>query len=363
MNTDLVQNKLAGASAAARGMQACGPVIPGARRVLAQVKLRGRLVAPALVRPGAGKLQAQRPAGFSLIEVMVAVTILTVITVGLLMMFNQTQRAFRSSLTQTDVTQSGRVVSEMIASELAQAKASGMNRVNFGVRVAAAPFFQTLPPPATGVKRTNVCQDVFFLVCENHRWTAVGYRVFPTNAAAATLYRFSTNIPATPPMRFAEGIAAAVGMFLNVNPSNAPAFFSRLADGVIHFRVRAFGTQYLTNPFTGQIEFTNHGAWIQRPIGHPETGTNIIARPDVFNPPTGEFNYTFLSNALPMMVELELGIVEPPTLERMRALAESPAAARRFLADRPQAVHLYRQLIQIRSADPAAYKFNLARYQ
>jgi len=363
VNTDLVQNNFRGVSGAAGGGLPCGTVFLRGQLVLAQLKLQRPLFTTALEGQLTNELRLRRTAGFSLIEVMVAVTILTVITVGLLMMFNQTQRAFRSSITQTDVTQSGRVVSEMIAGELAQAKAAGLNQVNFGVRVAAAPFFQTLPPPATGVARTNVCQDVFFLVCENHRWTAIGYRVFPTNTGAATLYRFSTNIPASPPRRFTQGIAAAAGMFLYANPTSAPAFFNRMADGVIHFRVRPFGTQYLTNLFTGQIELTNHGAWIQRSIGSPETGTNIVVRPDGFNPSTGEYNYTFLSNALPMMVELELGIVEPPTLERMRALAGSPAAAKRFLAERPQAVHLYRQLIQIRSADPAAYKFNLARYQ
>src|SRR5436309_8858412 len=42
-------------------------------------------------------------AGFSLLEMMVAVTLLAIIIVGLLSMFYQTQRAFRQGSTQSDV--------------------------------------------------------------------------------------------------------------------------------------------------------------------------------------------------------------------------------------------------------------------
>ncbi len=363
MNSEQVQNNIEGSLSGALGNRARRSVYASAQSVLGHGKLHRWLCPAAPGWPAVNGLCRRSSDGFSLIEVMVAVTILTVITVGLLMMFNQTQQAFRSSLTQTDVTQSGRVVSDMVASELAQITASGVGAANFVVRVPAGSFLQALPPSAAGTTRTNVCQDVFFLTCVNHQWTAIGYRVFPPNAGAATLYRFSTNIPASPPTRFAQRIGSAVSLFLNANPTNAPAFFSRMADGVIHFRVRAFGTQYLTNLFTGEIVFTNHGARITRPITNEQGNVIIVAWPDNFNPPTGEYNYTFLSNALPMLVELEIGVVEPPTLERMRALADSPVAARRFLAERPQTVHLYRQLIRVREADSAPYKFNLARYQ
>ncbi|MCS7338283.1 MAG: prepilin-type N-terminal cleavage/methylation domain-containing protein [Verrucomicrobiae bacterium] len=305
-----------------------------------------------------------RTDAFSLVEVMVAVTILTVITVGLLMMFNQTQRAFRGSLTQTDVTQSARIVGEVIASELAQAQPAGIsNAVNFLVRVPSGPFFQKLPSSAGIVVRTNVCQDVFFLVCENRQWTALGYRVFPTNAGAAALYRFSTNLLSRPPARLGPSIGAALGTFLYANPATAPGHFRRMADGVVHFRIRALGTEYLTNAQTGMVVWTNHGVWLTRPITNEQGAVIVAVRPDDFNRTTGEYNYTFFNNALPMLVELELGIVEAPTLERMRALANSPGAAAQFLAERPQAVHLYRQLLRIRSADAEPYKLNLARFQ
>src|SRR2546427_12839187 len=59
-----------------------------------------------------------RHSAFSLIEIMVTVALLSFIVLGLLAMFTQTQRAFTSGMTQTDVMQSGRAVVETIARDL-----------------------------------------------------------------------------------------------------------------------------------------------------------------------------------------------------------------------------------------------------
>jgi len=58
--------------------------------------------------------------GFSLIEILITVGLLSFIILGLLLMFNQVQRAFRSSMTQTDVLESGRAVTDSLARELAE---------------------------------------------------------------------------------------------------------------------------------------------------------------------------------------------------------------------------------------------------
>src|SRR4029077_21063962 len=57
---------------------------------------------------------------FSLIEIMVTIALLSFIVLGLLAMFNQTQKAFRSSMTQVDVLESGRAVTDMIARDVEQ---------------------------------------------------------------------------------------------------------------------------------------------------------------------------------------------------------------------------------------------------
>src|SRR5215472_4077807 len=58
--------------------------------------------------------------GFSLIEILVTIGLLSFIVLGLLAMFNQTQRAFMSSMKQTDVLESGRLTMDMLSRELAQ---------------------------------------------------------------------------------------------------------------------------------------------------------------------------------------------------------------------------------------------------
>src|SRR5438552_7914811 len=75
--------------------------------------------------------------GFSLIEVMVAVSLLAVIIVGLLAMFYQTQRAFRSGIAQVDVLEGGRATLDLISRELQEMTAASdpmITNVNLFVR-------------------------------------------------------------------------------------------------------------------------------------------------------------------------------------------------------------------------------------
>ncbi|MGB9602348.1 MAG: PilW family protein, partial [Limisphaerales bacterium] len=59
----------------------------------------------------------------TIMEMLVAMGILTVIVVGLLAMFQQTQRALRASMTQTDVMETGRAVMDLMTREIQQASA------------------------------------------------------------------------------------------------------------------------------------------------------------------------------------------------------------------------------------------------
>ena len=54
---------------------------------------------------------------FTLIEVLVVVALLSVIILGLVAMFSQTQRAYTLGMTQVDVLEGGRAVTEMITRE------------------------------------------------------------------------------------------------------------------------------------------------------------------------------------------------------------------------------------------------------
>ena len=62
-----------------------------------------------------------RQAGFTLLEMMVAVSMLTVIVYGLFRMFDQTQRALRMNNTQVDVLEGARATLDSLGRDIQQA--------------------------------------------------------------------------------------------------------------------------------------------------------------------------------------------------------------------------------------------------
>src|SRR5439155_23033591 len=106
--------------------------------------------------------------GFSLLEMMVAVTLMLVIIGALLAVFYQTQRAMRLSATQVDVLESGRAGMELFTSELPEISASyAPGQVNVYARVFS---FLVQPRPAPAADRRNVIQDFYFLRQHNDEW-------------------------------------------------------------------------------------------------------------------------------------------------------------------------------------------------
>ncbi|MGN6554169.1 MAG: PilW family protein [Verrucomicrobiota bacterium] len=287
---------------------------------------------------------------FSLVEIMIAVTLLSVIILGLMAMFSQTQRAFRLGMNQTDVLESGRLAADMISRELEQARPSYkqdgatpgfyselMNLGNSGTQVL----------PGTGVERTNLIDDLFFQTRENQTYTGVGYFV-RTDAklpapngygSVGTLYRYETNATVRDfdlsPVAFADGFTKARlnGVSLNV---------SKIMDGVVHFQVRAYDTNGIwITPYANQV-YTN-------------ISTNIItcASVSLLNPL--DVRYAFTSNAVPAFVEMEIGILEHQAYERYKSIPV-PAAQTEYLRKQAGRVHVFRQRIPIRNVDHSAYQ-------
>ncbi|MCW5555648.1 MAG: prepilin-type N-terminal cleavage/methylation domain-containing protein [Verrucomicrobiae bacterium] len=277
--------------------------------------------------------------GFSLIEILVVVALLSIIILGLLMMFNQTQKAFRTGLAQVDVLESGRAATEMLARELAQmtpAHAPRSNRVNYGVNFYAGvpnmagyvPLRQPLPGSATpAVERLNLLQELFFLSRYNRTWAGIGYLVTPRDDGVAALYRYYGTNSGTN--------SQDPGLLYNTFLSTPLTNMSRIVDGVVHFKIRAFDT---------------NGVWINSDHPRPAV-TNILAQPFAF----GEArDLRFYSNAVPAFVEFELGVLENRVLERARSI---PVAARRaYLEKQASRVHLFRMRVPIRNVDPTAYQ-------
>ena len=297
---------------------------------------------------------------FTLIEILVVVGLLSIIVFGLLAMFNQTQRALRTGLTQTDVLAGGRLATDMIAREIEQVTPIRAPGVNFYAEipgtlyapVAYQPLRQQLPGfnPTTKQpdQRTNVIEYLYFLTHENQTWSGIGYLVDPPDQGIGTLYRFvnPSGTNQNPAALFFNGFNGFQDFIAHppipVTNTAYAAYFHRILDGVVHFRVRAFDT---------------NSDWITDNIGSPNNGTNILVRDWPVGAPTEAGSYLFTSNAVPAFVELEIGVLEDRAYQRFQSLPTVPPSLRlNYLSNHVGQVHLFRQRIPVRNLDPSAYQ-------
>jgi prepilin-type N-terminal cleavage/methylation domain-containing protein len=260
-------------------------------------------------------------AGMSLIEVMVAVMLLSVLMLGLFSAFYHTQRALKLSASQTDVLEGGRSTTSLLVRELQEMTASNQREVfNFVISTPVTPIAMPLPG---SFWQTNILQECFFLTRNSDVWTGIGYFLTIKGEGVGTLYRFSmTN-------QFADwrfDLSTLYNAYLTAKPESNTV--GRVAEGLVHFSLRAFdtnGVEYATmNPLF--------------------LSTNIIVRPDAI---------AFAEGALPAWVELELGMVDPQVYRQYKLILGSgggnQAAAANFLEKQAGKVYLFRERIPIRN--------------
>src|SRR5207245_714715 len=116
--------------------------------------------------------------------------------------------------------------------------------------------------------------------------------------------------------------------------------FSRIADGVVHLRLRVFATNGV--PITNNFGL---GAFF---VPSQTQGTAPV-RNSYWNVPIPGVPYDgdcyFVSNALPAYLELELGILEPAVVDRYRSLYPNSGAQLKYLSNHVAQVHIFRQRI------------------
>jgi hypothetical protein len=280
-----------------------------------------------------------RAAAFTLVEIMVAMVLLTVIVIGLMAMFNQTQRAFRAGLAQTDQLEGGRMFTDLLQRDLQQITATHQtNGMNFYAQIPNyAPLQMVLP--ANSYSRTNVLENLFFISRYNQTWSGIGYFV-RTNSwvggnvnLAGTLYRFETNVSSA---QFIGDGYRPFDTFLN---STDRTSISKILDGVVEFRVRCYDPQgyFLTNG--SSTIFSN----------------TFVTITNSFNIAPGEVEYYgFSNNIVPAFVEVQVGVLEPAVLKRYNSIPD-PITRSNFLANHAGNVQLFRQRIAVRNVDPSAY--------
>jgi prepilin-type N-terminal cleavage/methylation domain-containing protein len=308
--------------------------------------------------------------GFSLIELLVSVSLLSVIVLALYAMFDQTQKALRSAAGQVDVMEGSRAALNLMIRDIEEAQPAGVvNGPHFATRVSARANLiadQTL----LFQERQPVLQEVFGIKSVgDHRWQVFGYFIAnedtPSTAVTppiGTLYRyedrayygrlsnveFRTSTSNTPIQFITRGSSAAgvlqrnVILVPGVGLREGVAYrtnSARVLDGVLNFRITPYDE-----------------------IGRPVDASYPL---DAFPPPNGGQVFppllrnnvmgglvseiTYAGTAMPAFVELEIDVLEPRLLEQYRALPQNPAIRNRYLTNNLSRVQSFRQRIPLRS--------------
>ncbi len=261
---------------------------------------------------------------FSLLEIMVAVALLALIIVGLLAMFYQVQRAFRSGTAQVDVMEGGRAATSLIVRETQEAIAVQLEPITNMAVVLPVVDLNNNPAPATGSQqalpggdtRQNFLRDFFFVSKMNDEWVGTAYRISNAVSGVGTLYRLVERQTTNNPWFFASNFAIATP-YNNTN-------FRRVMDGVVHFTVHLYDAN----------------GWIILPAN---------------NAYPSDLGYAVTNGMLPAYVDVELAILEPTPLEKFRYRYDAnPVQAGTYLANQAARTHVFRQRVPIRPA-PADY--------
>lgn len=280
---------------------------------------------------------------FSLVEILVVVSLLSLVVLVLMSVFNSTQTAFRAGVTQTDVLESSRMAMGLITADLKLMAAAGGTTTNLFAldnnssatyaSIAYTPLTQSLPGEANpNTQRTNLLNYCFFLTKNGLTWTGIGYVVNPTNTTFYyPLYRYAvtTNI---------NSAGSLYNDFLNkiLTGQWTNTTLTHLVDGVVDFRLHAYD-----------------------PNGYPLTANYLLPRQNIafVNPATtaSEGGYIFYSNSLPAAVEIQIGVLEDRVLKRALSIPVASAQSN-YLAQQVGHVRIFRQRVTIPNVDRTVYQ-------
>lgn len=257
--------------------------------------------------------------GFTLLELLLAVSIMTIIVTALYGIFNYTQRALRLNLNQSDVLEAARITLETLRQDLVQMVAPPTNDISFYAMLEVSPM------QAGDVRLTNWTYTLAFLKKEGAEYEASVYKVI-ADGYVGSLFRYSQRLqPLNYKAKYIEGL-------LKLDPS----LFGMIIDGVVLFNVEAFD-------FYGMSIIQP-----SKPRNYPDT-VQIIAG----SASTGKRGLILYDRSLPVGVIIELGVLEPNELQTYRNLLYgkganptmllNPALAQKFLAQRAGQIHIFKR--------------------
>lgn len=273
----------------------------------------------------ASSAAARRRDAFSLIEIMVAMSLLTVIVVGLLATLNQTQRALKASGSQTDALENGRAFLNLLGRELQETVIfpEGMSNAFRFASVSRGPAALVQTVPGSSADRTNQLESFLFTVRdkESNGWKTVFYDFRKgdfDDRGIVSLYRSESRVPYRASL---DALPALQKQFLSWNYSaeNNTNEFSRMLDGVAHLRFYVYDQNGLLIP-----QWTQSGS----------SGYFFTNQPNA------------TTNHFPNTIEVEFGILDSDVLRRIKGYG-TLASIQDYLRDRAGNIQVFRQRITI----------------
>jgi len=334
------------------------------------------------------RLWARRSQAFTLLELMVAVSVMTLIIYVLYALFDQTQMALRKNAAQVDVNEGGRTAMEMIVRELSQMEVSGypaitdvqtlltysgsksfLSRITPGNKALLLAYQSDALTPegdeedrAQGF-RTNILQDFTFTSRGDSGFLVTSYRVVGATNGIGTLMRYRINGTMRitgPGQAITNKTAVFNSTFFDPTANAHGDLFEPITDGVIHLRISPY--DQFGRPLGYDRKFKD-------PLGLNLLRLNMAGQQLQFPDPTDgsddkgpidgklkqdydEQNKTAdqtkaeFYGVLPSYFDVEMAVVEPQIVKQMRALPTAFQA--NFLGRQIGKVTLFRQRVPIR---------------
>lgn len=312
------------------------------------------------MNPPLSNPRERRNSGFSLLEVLVAVGLMSIVVLALYSMFDQTQKALRNNAGQSDVSEAGRAAMELITRDIEKAWATRVPAVTNNLVIRRTYPASVINGIGDDFTRDSAFHELF-LLCRPDVGVRPGFGLFVADAdnvlqrvtnAIGTLYHY--EVAGSSPVLDSNG--NSLGRVDEFSPSTlirpGTAFrtfnnfwrefdrpdaavrtnASRLIDGVVFFRVFPYSASGVVLDRT--VLLTN------------DIPADVV--PFYLSGPDVENLTTFGNAALPSAIEVELGIMPPRLLAQFRSLPESLQAS--FLARNFANILVFRQRIALRTA-------------
>ena len=327
------------------------------------------------------RLWASSRRAFTILELLVAVSVMTLVIYVLYALFNQTQMALRKNASQVDVNEGGRAAMEMIVRELSQMEVSGypaiiitnnqqvltysgstsfFSRVTPGESVALRLAYQSdaMPPVEDPWAieqgyRTNFLQDFTFTSRGDSGFHVTSYRVIDVDSGVGTLARYRTNgtLRVTAPGQALLNKTGIFNRFYFEPVANTSAeAFEPITDGVIHLRITPYDQlgrplgydRMFYDPLGLNLERRGAAgqALFQMNTNRPVDGTLMQDRYDQ--------SQAQFYGALPSYFDVEMAVIAPRVLKQVRSLPPDPKVRANFLGRQIGKVTLFRQRVPIR---------------